>query len=131
MAGFCSDGAVRAATAALAMQGETAVFLRLPGPALNGNDGEQLGLCTLQFSDAPLGPAAWRKAGKTTELLVAAECISALMGMNSFASAESLFSSAVGVIVAEVLYVIEDSSPLIVAGRPCAYRLTLEGPART
>ncbi len=128
MATISSEGAVRAALAALCTNGGFEVSLRLPGLAVSGADAEQLGLGTPQFQDLPLGPAVWRRLGKVDSLLVGAGCVAAPMGSQEVTSAESLFQSAVGVAVAGVLYAITGSEALVVAGAPCAYRLTLQAP---
>lgn len=130
MTGLSAEGALTAATTCLRMRGEANVFLRLPLPAVAGDDGEQLGLGSPLFSDVPLWPATWRKAGRNEELLVGAECVRTLMGTEASVSAESLFSSAAGLVVGEVLYAIQGSFAITAAGVPVAYRISVEGPAR-
>ena len=61
-------------------------------------------------------------------LLLGASAVTGLMGSQGLSSAESLFQSAVGIVVGDVLYVITKSEPLMVAGVPCAYRLSLQEP---
>lgn len=129
MATISGDGALRAAVTALRTNGGFEVLLRLPGLAVSGSDAEQLGLGTPQFQDVPVGPAAWRKVGVNKDLLIAASAITGLMGSLSFASAESLFRTAVGVVVDGVLYTISKGEPLSTAGVPCAYRVTVQEPA--
>ena len=129
MATISDEGAVRAALAALCGNGGFEVVIRLPGFAVSGSDAEQLGLGTPQFQDVPVGPAAWRRAGSNKALLLGSSTISSLMGSGGFASAESLFQTAVGVVVGGVLYAITRAEPLMVAGVPCAYRLNLQEPA--
>ena len=51
------------------------------------------------------------------------------MGLGGFASAESLFQSAVGLVVDGVVYGISNSEALMVAGTSCAYRLTVVEPS--
>ena len=122
------EGAQRAALAVLSANGGFDVVLRIPGQAVSGSDAEQLGLGTPQFQDVPIGPAVWRKAGKSGARLVGAAAVTSLMGVESFSSAESLFQAAVGVVVDEVLYLVAKSEALMVVGVPCAYRLTLQEP---
>jgi hypothetical protein len=124
------EAALRAAEALLRANGGRDVLLRLPAPAANGNDAEQLGLATPLFQDAPLGPAAFRKAGETTSLLVAGYAVQALLGSLKFDSADVLFETAAGVVVDGVLYAITASEPAQFAGVTCCYRLTLREPAR-
>ena len=125
------EGALRAATTCLRLQSEPDVALRLAAPAVQGADGEQLGLGTPEFEDVPLWPAAWSRTGGTRQMLVGAECIGALTGTGVAPSAEALFENAVGVVVTRVLYVIQESSAVMAGGAPCAYRLVLAAPART
>ena len=128
MATRSGEGAVRAALAALCTNGGFEASLRMPGLAVSGADAEQLGLGTPQFQDLPIGPAVWRRMGKVDSLLVGAGCVAVLMGSQEAASAETLFQSAVGVAVGGVLYPITRSEALLVAGKPCAYRLSVQAP---
>ena len=127
MGGALGVNAARLADTALRNACSVTAFLRLTGVPASG-DADQLGLSFPQYQDAPLGPAVWRKAGVDTALLVSASAISALAGTTSFASAEAMLESAVGVVVEEVLYTISNSEPIVSGGQPCAYRLTLVAP---
>lgn len=131
MGGALGVNAVRLAYTALRNSGGFVVMLRLPEPAVSGNDGEQLGLMTPVFEDQPVGPAVWRKVGIDTALLLGAGAIVALMGSKGFASAESLFEAAAGVVVEEVLYTISNSEPIVSGGAPCGYRLSVVAPVRS
>ena len=131
MAGALGVNAVRLAEATLCGNGGFAVDLRLPAPAASGNDAEQLGLAIPAFQDEPIGPAVWRKAGVDTMLLVGARSVAALMGSNEFASAESLFQSAAGVVVDGVMYTISETAAILAGGVPCGYRLSVVAPARS
>ena len=91
---LCSDAAVRAADALLRATGGRAVMLRMPAPAVAGNDGEQLGLATPQFQDIELAPVAFRKAESTSTLLVSGSAVKAVVGSLKFNSAELLFEDA-------------------------------------
>ena len=124
-----TEGAGRMAEAALRTNGGSEVILRLPGMAVCDSYAEQLGLATPAFQDLPVGPAAWRKQGVNTVLLVAAAAIAGLVGTPGFSSAESLFESAVGFVLDGVLYRVEGCQTLTAAGVACAYRLTLSRPA--
>ena len=125
------EGALRLAEATLCANGGFPVILRMPGLAVSGADAEQLGLATPQFQDVPVGPAVWRKVGVDSALLLAAGTVGDLVGSQGFASAESLFQTAVGVVVDGVLYGITKSEPLARAGVPCAYRVSVKEPAWT
>ena len=115
--------------AMLCSNGGFSVTLRLPGVAVSGADAEQLGLSTPFFQEVQAGPAVWRKLGSTAALLIEASAIEKLVGSGGFASAKDLFEDAVGIVVDGVLYAIKDAEPLVVAGTPCAYRVTVEAPA--
>lgn len=128
MATVSEEGALRAAETALLSGGGFNAFLRLPGLAVSGSDAEQLGLGTPQFEDVPVGLAVWRKAGETAALLLGASSINGLMGVRGFGSAQSLFQTAVGLVVDGVLYTIAHCEPLVIAGATCAYRLTTVEP---
>ena len=122
------EGAIRAAAAVLYATGGFEVILRLPGLAAGGSDAEELGLATPQFQDVPVGPAVWRKAGVDKALLIAGASVAEVVGTRDVAAAQSLFQSAVGLVIAGVLYVIKDSEPLLVGGVPAAFRIRVEGP---
>jgi hypothetical protein len=119
---------LRLAETVLRANGGFEVLLRMPGPAVSGQDGEQLGLMTPLFQDQPLGPAVWRKAGVNDGLIVAAAPVIALMGSAGFDSARALFQAASGVVVDGVFYTIADCEPFLAGGVACAYRLKLVAP---
>lgn len=123
------EGASRLAVTTLWANGGFSVVLRMPGLAVSGSDAEQMGLGTPQFQDVPLGPAAWRKVGVDSTLLLAAAGVVELMASQGFASAETLFQTAVGVVVDGVLYGITNCEPIARAGVPCAYRVSVKEPA--
>jgi hypothetical protein len=127
---LCSDAAVRAANALLRATGGRAVLLRMPAPAVAGNDGEQLGLATPQFQDVELAPAVFRKAESTTTLLVSGSAVKAVVGSLQFNSAEVLFETALGVVVDGVLYTIMSSTAATSDGSTYVYSLELRAPDR-
>lgn len=122
-------GTARAVEALLRSNGGFSVLLRLPGNAVSGSDAEQLGLSTPIFQEIPVGPAVWRKTGSVAELLLAAPAVTALVGSGSNSSAQSLFQSAVGVIVDGVVYGIEEARPVGTGNGPCAYVLAVQAPS--
>jgi hypothetical protein len=127
---LCSDAAVRAADATLRATGGRAVLLRMPAPAVAGNDGEQLGLATPLFQDVELAPAVLRKAGSTKTLLVSGNAVKALLGTLAFNSAEVLFETAFGVVIDGVLYTILSSTAATSDGATYVYSLELRAPDR-
>jgi hypothetical protein len=127
---LCSDAAVRAADALLRASGGRAVMLRMPAPAVAGNDGEQLGLSTPQFDDVELAPAVFRKAASTTTLLVSGSAVKAVVGSLKFDSAEVLFETAVGVVIDSVVYTILSNTAATSDGSTYVYSLELRAPDR-
>lgn len=128
MAGNWSAGVQRATEALLSSHGGFTVLLRLPGVAVSGADGEQLGLSTPMFQEVPIGPAVWRRTGSETVLMVGAMPIAELAGSGDVGAAVSLLQNAVGVVSGEVKYLIESADPVIAGETPCAYLLTLQAP---
>jgi hypothetical protein len=127
---LCSDAAVRAADALLRVSGGRAVMLRMPAPAVAGNDGEQLGLSTPQFQDVELAPAVFRKAGSTSTLLVSGSAVNAAVGSLKFNSAEVLFETAAGVVIESVVYTILSNTAATSDGSTYVYSLELRAPDR-
>lgn len=127
---LCSDAAVRAADALLRATGGRAVMLRIPAPAVAGNDTEQLGLATPQFQDVELAPSVFRKAESTKTLLVSGSAVEAVVGSLKFNSAEVLFETAVGVVIDGVLYTILSNTASTSDGSTYVYSLELRAPDR-
>ena len=127
MGGALGVNAVRLADTALRNHCSFLAFLRLPGVAVSG-DADQLGLGTPQYQDAPLGAAVWRKVGIDTALLVSASAMAVLAGTREFSSALAMLEAAVGVVVEGILYTISNCEPIVAAGSPCGYRLTVVAP---
>ena len=124
-----SDATLRIADAALRTNGGRCVLLRLPSPAVSGDDSEQLGLATPQFQDVPVEPATFRKTeGATSVLLVSASAIKALVTTLAFNSVEVLFATAAGVVIDAVLYNIVAFNTSQATGEPFCYSLNLRAP---
>jgi hypothetical protein len=115
------------------------VMLRIPAPAIAGDNTEQLGLNTPQFQDVELRLAVFRTAsakvtkdGSTRrELLVSATTIEALTGSHNFASASALFASAFGVVIDDTLLTIISAEEIEAGGTLCGFRLLLREPVFT
>jgi hypothetical protein len=138
--------AVRAADTLLRGVGGRKVLLRIPAPAIAGDDGEQLGVATPGFQDLALWPVVFRRvratmtpatalevgatAGKATqfELLVSATVVRGLVGSLGYASAAVLFQEAFGVLVDAALLEVESATWSEVDGTPYLYRLLLREP---
>jgi hypothetical protein len=127
---LCGDAMVRSADAVLRANGGRTVLLRMPAPAVAGNDAEQLGLATPEFQDAEMSPALFRKTESTTTLLVSASAVRSMVGSLRFDSAEILFETAAGVVIDGVLYTIVAGVASAWDGEPYNYCLTLRAPDR-
>jgi hypothetical protein len=124
------DGAILHADAVLRTAGGSAVFLRTAVPAVAGSDAEQMGLATPEFQDVELAPAVFRKANSVAKLMVSASAVSAVVGSLAYDSADILFTTAVGVVVDDVVYKITSSVTSQAMGEAYCYVLTLEAPVR-
>jgi hypothetical protein len=124
------DGVIRCADAVMRAVGGRTVLLRLPAPAVPGNDAEQLGLATPEFQDIELGPATFHKANSVAKLLVSASAVHAALGSLAYDSADVLFETAVGVLIDDVMYEITNSFASQAMGKPYCYWLTLVPPVR-
>jgi hypothetical protein len=125
-----SNAAIRAADTVLRTNGGRSVFLRLAAPAVSGALGEELGLATPAFQDVELAPAAFRKAESSSILLVSASVVAALLGSLAFDSAQVLFATAVGLVVDNVVYLIEKCVASQADDAAYCYCLTLRAPVR-
>jgi len=141
-----SAGAIRAADTLLRGVGGRQVLLRLPAPAISGDDGEQLGVAAPQFQDYTLEPVVFRKvratmapaaaletgavAGKATqyELLVSATAVEKLVVSLAYESVDVLFRDAYGVLVDETLMEVESATWSEVSGAPYLCRLVVRAP---
>lgn len=129
MAESMGTGAARVAEALLHATGGRSVLLRLPAPAVSGDDGEQLGLATPQFQDAVLGPVAFRKAdAAASELLVSAEAMLRVAGTLEYGSVDALLQAALGVVVDGVVWTITSIRTMQAQGQPYCYGLMVQRP---
>jgi hypothetical protein len=129
MADSIGTGAARVAEVLLRTAGGRTVLLRMPAPAVSGNDGEQLGLATPQFQDAVLGPVTFRKAdAATTEMLVSAEAMLRVAGTLAYDSVEVLLQAALGVVVDGVVWTITSVRTMQAEGKPYCYGLMVQRP---
>jgi hypothetical protein len=138
--------AVRAADTLLRGVGGRKVLLRMPAPAIAGDDGEQLGIATPEFQDTPLWPVVFRRVRATMtpataletgatarkaiqyELLVSATAVGTLVSSLTYESAAVLFRNAFGVLVDEELLEVESATWSEIDGAPYLFRLLLRAP---
>jgi hypothetical protein len=130
--------AIRLANALLRNAGGRSVLLHVPAPAVPGDLGEQLGLATPLFQDAPLGPVVVRKlrprmgtADKPKELayelLVSATAVQQIVDSLAYDAAEVLFAQAAGILIDGNLLGITSVSTDQAFGTVYLYRLGLRG----
>jgi len=135
-----SAAQVRMTDALLRTLGGRTVLLHIPAPAVPGDIGEQVGLATPLFQDAPIGPAILRKvrpkiATFTTErtaeseLLVSASAVAKIVGSLGYDSADVLFASACGVLIDGELMEITSATSVEGFGSVYLYRLGLRASA--
>jgi hypothetical protein len=135
-----SAAQVRMADALLRSLGGRTVLLHIPGPAVPGDIGEQLGLAQPQFQDMKLGPAVLRRVRPKIataeterpaeyELLLSASAVENALGSLVYQSADVLFGLACGVNVDGELMQITSATSVEGFGRTIIYRLSLRAPA--
>lgn len=100
-------------------------MLRMPAPAVAGDDAEQLGLSTPGFSDVEIAPALFRKIGDETVLVISASAVEKVTGTLQYDSADVLFATAAGVVVRGAAFAIERWTTAQAGGRSFAYYLTV------
>jgi hypothetical protein len=130
-----TNSAARSADTLLRAIGGRTVILRLPAPAAPLVS-EQLGLATPYFQDVPLAPVVFRRAraqsvaGKPVppELLVSASIVERTVGSLEYASASVLFATALGILIDDELFIIENAATEQAFGNAYLYRLTLRAP---
>ena len=123
------SGAGRMADALLRGVGGRTVLLRVPAPAVAGDDGEQVGTAIPQFRDLPLAPVAFRRVGNRGELLVSASAVETLVGSLEFGSAGLLFASAAGVLVDGALLLVTRVVSAEAFGEVYLYRIGVQAEA--
>jgi hypothetical protein len=112
--------------------GGRAVALRLPTEPATG-DGGQLGQPSVVFQDYTLGPAVFRKLRATLtpgepnryELLISATAVTNLVVSLAAATAEAMFSSALGVVVDGQVKLVLAAGSSEAFGAAYLYRLVL------
>jgi len=121
---------LRVADALLRSLGGASICLRLPLAPGDKSDAAQIGLAAPAVLDVPLAPALFRKVrvpmqeGQPTkyEVLVSASAVAAVAG-EWMASADSLFQMAMGLVIADKLYLIEAVAAPELFGQTYLYRL--------
>lgn len=129
MSAMSETGASRTAAAVLRAAGGRTALLRMPAPAVSGDDGEQLGLATPGFQDVPLGPVAFQRLTPVqVEMLVSAGAMLRAAGTESFDAVDGLLRGAVGVVLDEGTWTITGVRTMQAEGKPYCYGVTLRKP---
>lgn len=118
------EGLLRSAETLLRAGGRS-VLLRMPLPATAGDEAEQLGLADPQFHDVELAPCVFRKTGSTTELMVSALAVQKIVGSLQFDSAHVLFTTAAGIVLDDVLFLVSSVNAVQSGDVAICYRVGL------
>jgi hypothetical protein len=121
------------ATALLRANGGTTANLLMPPATADATDAGQLGIDAANYQSLALSPAAFRRVRATMlegdaakyELLIAAAAVQAALTSLDLASADALFDTAAGVVVAGKLFIIESHAVSENLGEAYMYRLVL------
>jgi hypothetical protein len=115
----------RAAMAMLRGAGQGDVTLKIPAPAAGGDDAEQLGLATPQFSDLPLTNVLVKSGadGRPSQVIVGAEILQEALQLQEPDKVVKAVRDAGGVVVGETWLAIEDAEAVSFFGVPCLYRI--------
>ena len=113
-------------------------LLRMPAPAVQGDETEQLGLAVPEFNDVELAPVVYRTArakaaaGKAAEweLMISATAVRGLLGGPgaAYTSASAMFAAAYGVLVDGVLLEVVSVTESERDGEAYVYRLKVKAP---
>jgi len=129
MAESIGTGAARVAEVLLRTVGGPSVLLRMPAPAVSGDDGEQLGLATPEFQDAVLGPVSFQRVdAEAMEMLVSAEAMLRVAGTLAYASVDVLLQAVVGVVVDGVVWTITEVRTMQAEGKTYCYGVRMVKP---
>lgn len=122
---YLAEAVRRAAHALVATVGAARVQMQIATPPVAGDDGEELGLRTPQFQTENVYPVAIRKTGKSTEMLVAADTLETVFGVEGSGAIHAALLTVTTVQVEDGLYVTAALEPVSIGGEDCLYRLLL------
>lgn len=105
--------------------GATAVQLQIPAPPIANDPGEELGLRAPEFQWKPLVPVAVRTTGKNAELLVPADALEDVLGVQGGSAIRSAVLAISAVRVRDRSLVPVATESLDGSGRECMYRIIL------
>lgn len=105
--------------------GATAVQLQLPAPPVANDDGEELGLRAPEFQWKPLGPVAIRRSNSGTDMLVPADALEDVLGVQGSNAVKSAVRSFAAVLVRDESFLPGEIEAFEGSGRECMYRIAL------
>ena len=105
--------------------GATAVQLQIPAPPIANDDGEELGLRAPEFQWKALVPVAVRKSNKGTEMLVPADVMEEVLGVEGSGAIKAAVHAIAAVLVRDERFVPTETEAVLSSGRECMYRIAL------
>ena len=127
--GSYGQGAREAAGALLGRLAAETIVLRMPATPTPGNDGEQLGLASPEFTDISITPAAIRVQSGRTVASVAALALEKALGVDDESKLRSVLNAASFVQIGDRNFILEAIERRSVYGRAYLYRMLLRDPA--
>ena len=124
-----SAAARRAAHALVHSLGATCMHLQMPALPIADDDGEELGLRSPEFQLQVFAPAAVRRRGDATEVLVPADVVEAGLGVQGDGAVNAAVAAVTGVQISDELYVLRGIESVSMAGCDCLFRFLLQQPA--
>ncbi len=119
------EGLRRSVHALIHTLGATAAQLQLPAPPIAGDTGEELGLRAPEFQWKALVPVALRQGSAGHELLVPADALEELLGVEGSAAVSASLQSIAAVQVRDRSFLPADFDAVLSRGRECMYRISL------
>lgn len=105
--------------------GATAVQLQIPAPPIANDNGEELGLRAPEFQWRTLVPVAVRKSNKGTEMLVPADALEEVVGVEGGGAVAAAIEAMSAVLVRDQTFVPTAVEAVLSSGRECMYRIAL------
>ncbi len=122
---YLAEAARRAAHALVATLGSGRAQLQIASPPVAGDDGEELGLRPPLFQTETVAPVAIRQTTQNTEVLVAADTLEAVFGVEGSGAIATAMLTVTAVQIEDVMYVATGIQPVSIGGRDVLYRLVL------
>jgi hypothetical protein len=124
-----SAAARRAAHALVHSLGATRIHLQMPALPIADDDGEELGLRSPEFQLQPFAPAAVRRIGEKTEVLLPAEVVEITLGVQGDGAVKAAFTAGSCIQIGDELFVLSSIESMTTGGSECLFRLLLQQPA--